>query len=50
MHGVAAPFDQEHEQIEIAGDERLLAPIAEEHAPPRGDDEFAEAIPGHSGQ
>ena len=47
MDGVAAPLDQEHEQVEIAGDERLLAPVAEQHAPSRREDEFVEAIPGH---
>ena len=47
MHRLVAVLDQEDEQIEIARDERLLAPVADEHAAPRREDELAEAIAGH---
>ena len=47
MHGVPAAFDEEHEQIEIAGNQRLFAPVANEHAAARRQDEFAETITGH---
>jgi hypothetical protein len=50
MDGFAAPLDQKDEQIEVAGDERLLASVAKQHAASRGDDELAETIPGHRGQ
>ena len=47
MHGLAAPFDEEHEQIEIARNQRLLAAIADEHAAARRQDELVEAISRH---
>jgi hypothetical protein len=31
MHGLAATLDEEHEQIEVTGDESQLASIADEH-------------------
>ena len=35
MHRVAAPFDEEHEEIEVARNQRLFAAIAREHAAAR---------------
>ena len=48
VHGLAAMLDEKHEQIEVPGYERLLAPVADEHAAARRQDEFAEAIAEHS--
>jgi hypothetical protein len=36
VNGFAAPFDEKHEQIEIARDERLRAAAAKQHAAARG--------------
>ena len=35
MHGVAAPLHEEHEQVEVAGNERLHAIDARQRAPAR---------------
>jgi hypothetical protein len=42
VHGFAAMLDEEHEQIEVAGYEPLLAPVADEHPAAWRQDEFAE--------
>jgi hypothetical protein len=46
MHGFAAMLHEEHEQIEVAGDERLLASVADENPAAGRQDEFAEAVTG----
>src|SRR5262245_18985696 len=48
MDGFAATLNEEDEQIEVPGDERLLLPVADEHAAARGQDEFVETISRHS--
>lgn len=47
MHRFAAPLDQKHEQVEVAGNERLFAPVAEQQASPWRESEVVETIPGH---
>ena len=48
MHGLAAPLDEKHKQVEIPRDERLLAPVADEQAASRRQDEFVETIARHT--
>ena len=47
VHRVTAALDEEHEKIEVAGNERLLTSVAEEEAAAGRQNEFAEAITGH---
>jgi len=48
MDGLAAPLDEEYEQVEVAGNQRKLAAVANENAAAWRQDEFAETIAGHS--
>ena len=47
MSRLVAVFDEEDEQIEIARDERLLAPLANEQPAARREDEVAETVARH---
>jgi hypothetical protein len=47
VDGVATPLDEKHQQVEITGNDRLLAPVAEKQPASRRQDEFAETIAGH---
>jgi hypothetical protein len=48
MDGLAAPLDEEYEQVEVAGNQRKLAAVANENTAAWRQDEFAETIAGHS--
>jgi hypothetical protein len=43
------PLDQQDEQVEIAGDERYLAPFAQEEPAPGREREITEAVSNHDG-
>ena len=47
MHRVAAPFDEENEEIEVAWNQRLFAAISREHAAARRQKKLVEAISRH---
>ena len=47
MHRLAAPLDQQEQEIEVPGDERHLAPVPEEEAPLRRQRELTEAVSDH---
>jgi hypothetical protein len=44
---LSPPLDQEHQHVEIPRNERHLAPVADEDAPARHQQELAETIAGH---
>ena len=44
MDGVAAPLDEEHQQVEIAGNQRLRPAGAQEDASAWREDEFVEPV------
>ena len=44
MHGLAAPLDEQHQQVEVARDERHLLGSAEQRAAGRRDDERSETV------
>jgi hypothetical protein len=50
VHGFVPPGDQQHEKIEIPGDERHLAPVAEEEPSLWRQRKITEAISSHDGQ
>ena len=47
MHRLAAPLDQQEQEIEVPGDERHLASVPEEQAPLRRQRELTEAVSDH---
>ena len=47
MDRLAAALDEEDQQIEIAGDQRQLAPVADEHPAAGREDEVTETIAWH---
>jgi hypothetical protein len=50
MDGVAAAFDEEDQEVEVARDERLFLSIAQQDASAGREDELAEAVAGHGGR
>jgi hypothetical protein len=48
VHRLAATLDEEDQQVEVAGNQRQLAPVSDEDAAAGRQDEFAESIPWHS--
>ncbi len=47
MDGLVAVFDEKHQQVEVAGDERLFAAAPQQQPAPGRQDEFVEVITGH---
>ena len=47
MDGLAATLDEEDQQIEIAWNQRQLAPVSDEDSAAGREDEFTETIPWH---
>src|SRR5262249_49180668 len=50
VYGFVAMLDEKHEQVEIARNERKLAPSLKEHAASRRENEIAELITRHVGK
>lgn len=48
VHGFVSALDQQHEEIEVARNERQLAPGADEKPSLRRHNEIAEAVAGHN--
>src|SRR5437867_5947212 len=44
MHGLAAPLQEEDEEIEVAGDERDLPPATQQQPARGGEDEVGEQV------